>query len=138
MGYPDDRHLVEVGSENRQFKDESNELIDTRMQEYGFDGVPVMMLTTSETTSTGVLAVLSYAAVTSRDVTAVLAGFAEVGRHGLNKTGAEHQERQRNVRFHAECCIQFSQCDPAFRHTFRTLSCFYKLPGHPGTRRYAD
>jgi hypothetical protein len=63
------------------------------MQEYGIDDVPVMMLTTSKTTSTGVLTVLSYAAVPSRDVTAVLAGFAKVGRHGLNKIGAEHQER---------------------------------------------
>jgi len=63
------------------------------MKEYGIDDVPVMVLPTSETTSTGVLAVLSYAAVTSRDVTAVLAGFAKVGRHGLNKTEAEHQER---------------------------------------------
>ena len=45
------------------------------MQEYGIDDLPVMMLTTSETTSTGVLAVLSYTTVTGRDVAAVLPCF---------------------------------------------------------------
>ena len=40
-----------------------------------------MMRTTSETTTSRVLAVLSYTTMTGRDVTAVLAGIREAGRH---------------------------------------------------------
>ena len=45
---------------------------------------PVVVLTTSETTTSGVLAVLSDTTVTGRDVAAVLAGLREAGRHFLN------------------------------------------------------
>lgn len=54
------------------------------MEEYKV--VPMVMLTTSKTTTTRVLAVLPYTTMASRDVTAVLAGFAEMGRHGLDET----------------------------------------------------
>ena len=41
----------------------------------------VVVLTTSKTTTTRMLPVLSYTTVTGRDVTAVLAGVGESGRH---------------------------------------------------------
>jgi len=40
-----------------------------------------MVLTTSETTTSGMLAVLSYTTVTGRDMTAVLSGLGKMGRH---------------------------------------------------------
>ena len=43
----------------------------------------MVVLTTSETTTSGMLAVLSYTTVTGRDVAAVLAGLREAGRHGV-------------------------------------------------------
>ena len=43
----------------------------------------MVVLTTSETTTSGVLAVLSDTTVTGRDVAAVLAGLREAGRHFL-------------------------------------------------------
>jgi hypothetical protein len=42
---------------------------------------PVVVLTTSETTTSGMLAVLADTTVTGGDVAAVLARFGEVGRH---------------------------------------------------------
>jgi hypothetical protein len=42
----------------------------------------VVVLTTGQTTTTGVLAVLADTTLTGRDVTAVLAGFGGSGRHG--------------------------------------------------------
>jgi hypothetical protein len=45
--------------------------------------VPVVVLTTGETATTRVLAVLADTTVTGRDVAAVLARLAEVGRHFL-------------------------------------------------------
>jgi hypothetical protein len=42
---------------------------------------PVVVLTTSETATSGMLAVLSDTTVTGGDVAAVLARFGEVGRH---------------------------------------------------------
>jgi hypothetical protein len=47
--------------------------------------VPVVVLTTGETATTRVLAVLADTAVTGRDVAAVLARLAEVGRHFLHE-----------------------------------------------------
>lgn len=44
-------------------------------------GVPVVVLTTSQTSTTGMLAMLSYTTVASGDVTAVLAGFRVPSRH---------------------------------------------------------
>ena len=44
---------------------------------------PVMVGTTSQTTTTRVLAMLSYTTVTRRYVSAVLASLAESCRHGL-------------------------------------------------------
>jgi len=41
----------------------------------------VVMLSTSETATTWMLAVLAYTTVTGRDVSAVLAGLAQMGRH---------------------------------------------------------
>lgn len=41
----------------------------------------VVVLTTSETTTSRMLAVLANTTVTGRDVAAVLAGLAEAGRH---------------------------------------------------------
>ena len=41
----------------------------------------VVVLTTGETTTTGMLAVLTDTTVTGRDVTAVLAGVGKAGRH---------------------------------------------------------
>jgi hypothetical protein len=41
----------------------------------------VVVLTTSKTTTTRMLPVLAYTTVTGRDVTAVLAGVGETGRH---------------------------------------------------------
>ena len=46
---------------------------------------PVVVGTTSETTTTWVLPVLPYTAVTCRDVAPVLAGLGKSGRHLLNK-----------------------------------------------------
>lgn len=43
----------------------------------------MVVLTTSKTTTTWVLAVLSYTTVTGGDVTTVLAGLREAGRHGV-------------------------------------------------------
>jgi hypothetical protein len=43
----------------------------------------VVVLATSETTTSGMLAVLTNTSVTGRDVAAVLAGVAEPGRHFL-------------------------------------------------------
>jgi len=45
----------------------------------------VVVGTTSETTTTWVLPVLSYTTVTCRDVTPVLAGLGESGRHLFDK-----------------------------------------------------
>ena len=45
--------------------------------------VPVVVLATSETATSGVLAVLSNTTVTGRDVSAVLASLGEPGRHFL-------------------------------------------------------
>lgn len=42
---------------------------------------PVVVLTTSQTTTTGMLPVLADTTVTGRDVTSVLSGVAESGRH---------------------------------------------------------
>lgn len=47
------------------------------------ENAPVMVLTTSETTTSGMLAVLSDTTVTGRDVAAMLAGLGEVCRHFL-------------------------------------------------------
>ena len=46
---------------------------------------PVVVLTTSETTTSGVLAVLSNTTVTGRDVAAVLASLGEPRRHFLQR-----------------------------------------------------
>lgn len=46
---------------------------------------PVVVGTTSETTTAGVLPVLSYTTVTCRDVAPVLAGLGESGRHLFDK-----------------------------------------------------
>lgn len=43
--------------------------------------LPVVVLTTSETTTSRMFAVLSYTSVTGRYVAAMLAGFREMGRH---------------------------------------------------------
>ena len=48
--------------------------------------VPVVMLTTSETTTTRVFAVLAYTTVSGGDVSAVLASLRKSGRHFLCKT----------------------------------------------------
>ena len=48
--------------------------------------VPVVVLTTSETATSGVLAVLAYTTVTGRDVAAVLASVGEPRRHFLHRT----------------------------------------------------
>ena len=45
---------------------------------------PVVVLTTSETATSGVLAVLAYTTVTGGDVAAVLASLGEPCRHFLN------------------------------------------------------
>lgn len=47
--------------------------------------VPVVMLTTSETATSGVLAVLPYTTMTGRDVTTVLASVGEPRRHFLHR-----------------------------------------------------
>ena len=44
----------------------------------------MVVLTTSETTTAGVLAVLAYTPMTGRDVAAVFAGLGEVCRHFLS------------------------------------------------------
>jgi hypothetical protein len=41
----------------------------------------MVMLSTSETASTRMLAVLAYSSMTGRDVSAMLAGLAQMGRH---------------------------------------------------------
>ena len=46
---------------------------------------PVVVLTTSETATSGVLAVLAYTTVTGRDVAAVLASVGEPRRHFLRR-----------------------------------------------------
>jgi hypothetical protein len=56
--------------------------------EYCTRDVPAMLTTSktliiSNTTTTGVLTMLSYATMTGRDVTAVLAGFAKTGGHAI-------------------------------------------------------
>jgi hypothetical protein len=51
--------------------------------------IPVVVLTTSETTTPGVLAVLADTSVAGRDVAAVLASVAETGRHFLERKTAE-------------------------------------------------
>ena len=45
--------------------------------------VPVVVRTTSETTTSGMLAVLAYTSMTGRDVAAVLASLREPCRHFL-------------------------------------------------------
>lgn len=42
---------------------------------------PVVMLSTSETTTTGMFPVLPYTSVPGRHVATMLAGLAEMGRH---------------------------------------------------------
>ena len=49
------------------------------------EDAPVVVLTTSETATSGVLAVLSYTTVTGRDVAAVLASVGEPRRHFLRR-----------------------------------------------------
>jgi len=46
---------------------------------------PVMVRSTSETTTTWVLPMLSYTTVTCRDMAPVLAGLGESGRHLFDK-----------------------------------------------------
>jgi hypothetical protein len=46
-----------------------------------------MVLTTSKTTTTRMLAVLAYTSMTGRYVAAMLAGVAETGRHFLQRQG---------------------------------------------------
>jgi hypothetical protein len=53
----------------------------------------MVVLATSKTTTARVLTVLPYTTVASRDVTAVLASFAEMGRHGLNETETADRKR---------------------------------------------
>lgn len=54
------------------------------MQERLWDA-PVVVLTTSETTTSRMLAVLSYTSVSCGDVSAVLAGLGEMCRHCLER-----------------------------------------------------
>jgi hypothetical protein len=55
---------------------------------------PVVVLTTSETTTSGMLAVLSYTTVTGGDVAAVLAGLREAGRHGVCRERNDQNQPQ--------------------------------------------
>ena len=48
------------------------------------EGIPMMMSTTSQTTTTRVLAVFSYTTMSGRNMTTMLAGFRETGRHTCN------------------------------------------------------
>ena len=52
----------------------------------------MVVLTTSETATSGVLAVLAYTTVTGRDVAAVLASLGEPSRHFLQDTTREMSE----------------------------------------------
>ena len=52
----------------------------------------MVVLTTSETATSGMLAVLSNTSVTGRDVAAVLAGVAEPGRHFVCAREGNQQE----------------------------------------------
>lgn len=99
-----------------------------------------MVLTTSETTTTRVLTVLPYTTVTSRDMTAVFAGFAKMGRHGLNKTETEDQRESisSEYRFQVEYCIRLSERDPALRHTIAAPNHSYKLLEGSRIRRHAN
>jgi hypothetical protein len=49
------------------------------------DCAPVVVLTTSKTTTSRVLSVLSYTTITGGYMTTVLASFGEVGRHLQSK-----------------------------------------------------
>ena len=49
---------------------------------------PVVMLTTSETTTTRVLAVLAHTTVSGGNVSAMLAGLGESGRHFCRQSNA--------------------------------------------------
>lgn len=66
--------LVEVGTIKLSV------CLSSRMEDK--ECAPVMVLTTGETTTSGMLAVLADTTVTGRDVSAVLAGVGETGRHG--------------------------------------------------------
>lgn len=65
-----------------QQRDSGVRLVQRRERE----NAPVVVLTTSETATTGVLAVLSYTTVTGRDVATVLASLGVPRRHVLERT----------------------------------------------------
>ena len=64
----------------------------------------MVVLTTSETTTSGVLAVLAYTTVTGGDVAAVLASLGEPCRHFLYKMEGNSKRDQRSVRGRASKC----------------------------------
>jgi hypothetical protein len=68
--------LVEVGTESDDIQLDAKSLLPK-------SNAPVVVLTTSETATSGVLTVLSNATVTGRDVTTVLASLREASRHIL-------------------------------------------------------
>jgi hypothetical protein len=68
--------LVEVGTESDDIQLDAKSWLPK-------SNAPVVVLTTSETATSGVLTVLSNATVTGGDVTTVLASLREVGRHIL-------------------------------------------------------
>lgn len=69
--------LSQVPSFSAESPPHTNNCDPTNLVEVG----PVVVLTTSQTTTTGVLPVLADTTVTGRDVTSVLSGVAESGRH---------------------------------------------------------
>lgn len=66
--------------------------------------IPVVVLTTSKTTTSGVLAVLANTTVTGGDVAAVLASLGEPCRHFLYKMKGNSKRDQRSVRGRARKC----------------------------------
>jgi hypothetical protein len=76
--------LVEVGADSDQIKFDAKILSPK-------SNAPVVVLTTSETATSGVLAVLSNTTVTGRDMATVLASLREVGRHILQNQAIQYQ-----------------------------------------------
>jgi hypothetical protein len=65
---------------------------------------PVVVLTTSKTTTSWMLAVLSYTTVTGGYMTTVLAGLRETGRHGVCKIQKnENQDQQNRLSSNRQC-----------------------------------
>ena len=75
----------------------------------------MVVLTTSETTTSGMLAVLSYTTVTGGYVAAMLAGLREAGRHGVWR---ERNDQKSASKVHIKAPSESTETHPTANPTF--------------------